>query len=152
MPDLGTRSIENWPLTSRESAQRIIDQYGEPDEVTDSQLVWHKRGPWRQIVASKILYHHNFPAPHYALFEFEPKQEDAVEPKPQRTRSRHTVKTKLHSLPGYDKATLAKASLARSALSKSSLAAADLAKADLMKSGLALRNKSVPPSTNSSAA
>ena len=105
MPDLGTCCIENWPLTSRESARRIIDQYGEPDEVTDNQLIWHKRGPWRQIVASKILYQHNFPAPHYALFELEPAE--ATEQKPQRTRPAAKVKlqgkTKLKSKPAHEK-------------------------------------------------
>lgn len=147
MPDLGIRSIENWPLMSRESARRVIDQYGEPDEVTDNQLIWRKRGPWRQIVASKILYQHNFPAPHYALFELEPKQEEVVEQKPQRARAQKGPKTKLASKSGYEKAALPKGSLARSPLSTSALKDVGVAKARL-----ALRNKSAQAAANSSAA
>jgi hypothetical protein len=27
-------------------------------------LIWHKRGAWKRIVASKIFYQHDFPVPH----------------------------------------------------------------------------------------
>jgi hypothetical protein len=27
-------------------------------------LVWHNPGPWKRIIASKVLYQHNFPIPH----------------------------------------------------------------------------------------
>lgn len=59
-----SRHIEDWPEESREAAQLVIDQYGEPDEITDSQLIWKKPGPWKRIVASKAFYEHDFPAPH----------------------------------------------------------------------------------------
>jgi hypothetical protein len=55
---------QHWPEESREAAQLVIDGYGEPDEMTPSQLTWHKPGPWKRIVASKEFYPHNFPAPH----------------------------------------------------------------------------------------
>ncbi|MHB8885321.1 MAG: hypothetical protein ACYC5H_09570 [Methylovirgula sp.] len=161
MPDLGTRCIETWPLTSRESARRVIDQYGQPDEVTDNQLIWHKRGPWRQIVASKIVYQSNFPAPHYALFELEPSEAEVIEQKPQRTRQKRTAKTKLQSKPklaskpGLDKVALTKASLVRSSLSKSPLAKPPLAKSaleDATEASLTLRNKVAASARNSSAA
>ncbi|MGA3303993.1 MAG: hypothetical protein ABSC72_11995 [Methylovirgula sp.] len=71
-------SIKNWPAQSREAARRVIEQYGEPDEISDGQLVWHKRGPWRQIVASKACEQANFPAPHYTLFALEPSEESAT--------------------------------------------------------------------------
>ncbi|HYG86815.1 MAG TPA: hypothetical protein VD978_11210 [Azospirillum sp.] len=60
----GSQCIEDWPEESREAARLVIDQYGEPDEVTQTQLTWHKPGPWKRIVASKAFYQHNFPAPH----------------------------------------------------------------------------------------
>ena len=47
----------------------MIDQYGEPDEVTETQLTWHKPGPWKRIVASKTFFQHNFPAPHIDAVE-----------------------------------------------------------------------------------
>jgi hypothetical protein len=60
----GSRIIKAWPDESREAAQLVIDQYGEPDEATESQLIWHTPGPWKRIVASKAFWAHNFPAPH----------------------------------------------------------------------------------------
>jgi hypothetical protein len=65
----GTRCIEDWPEESREAARLVIDQYGEPEEVTESLLIWHKPGPWKRIVASKTFYQHNFPAPHIDAVE-----------------------------------------------------------------------------------
>ena len=58
------RHIRDWPEESREAARLVIDQYGEPGEMTDSQLVWHQPGPWKRIVASKDFFTHDFPAPH----------------------------------------------------------------------------------------
>ncbi|TAL81207.1 MAG: hypothetical protein EPN75_04945 [Beijerinckiaceae bacterium] len=79
MSGMGTLSIKRWPAQSREAARRVIEQYGEPDEVTGGQLIWHKRGPWRQIVASKSLFQHNFPAPHYTLFALEPAEDEILD-------------------------------------------------------------------------
>jgi len=42
----------------------VIDQYGAPDETSDTLLIWHRPGPWKGIVASKAFYAHDFPAPH----------------------------------------------------------------------------------------
>jgi hypothetical protein len=64
-----TRYIQGWPDESREAAQLVIDQYGKPDEITESQLTWHNRGPWKRIVATKAFYNHNFPAPHIDAVE-----------------------------------------------------------------------------------
>lgn len=64
MQTTGSECIRSWPEESREAAQLVLDQYGEPDEISDSQLLWHRRGPWKRIVASKEFYEHEFPAPH----------------------------------------------------------------------------------------
>jgi hypothetical protein len=64
-----SQSIERWPDDSGEAAKLVIDKYGERDEATDSQLVRHKRGVWKRIVASKAFYRHNFPAPHIDAVE-----------------------------------------------------------------------------------
>jgi hypothetical protein len=37
--------------------------------VTDSRLIWHKPGPWKRIVASRMFWAHNFPAPHIDAVE-----------------------------------------------------------------------------------
>jgi hypothetical protein len=60
----GSRQIDSWPEQSREAAKLVIDKYGEPDEVTESELIWHRRGEWKRIVASRAFYRHEFPAPH----------------------------------------------------------------------------------------
>lgn len=56
-----SQTIQAWPEESKEAAQLVIKQYGEPDEVTETQPTWHKPGPWKRIVASKTFYLHNFP-------------------------------------------------------------------------------------------
>ncbi|MGP8193397.1 MAG: hypothetical protein ACLQLT_12340 [Methylovirgula sp.] len=103
MPGTGTTSIKNWPAQSRDAARRVIDQYGEPDEVKDGELIWHKRGPWRQIVASKTLFHHNFPAPHYTLFAFEPGEAEALEDKARCDATRKASKRRLRKSPASPK-------------------------------------------------
>ncbi|PND17786.1 hypothetical protein CN934_31955 [Ensifer sp. MMN_5] len=60
---------EGWPTESREAAQLVIDKYGKPSEITESQLVWHRPGPWKRIVATKAFFDHNFPAPHHDSIE-----------------------------------------------------------------------------------
>ena len=64
MTQSGSALIAAWPEQAREAAQLVIDRYGEPDEASDSQLIWHRRGEWKRIVASKAFYQHDFPAPH----------------------------------------------------------------------------------------
>src|SRR5699024_940605 len=56
--------IRDWPEEAREAAGLVIDRYGQPDEMTASQLVWHHPGPWKRIVASRVFWPHDFPAPH----------------------------------------------------------------------------------------
>ena len=60
----GSQRIRDWPEDAREAAQLVIDEYGEPDETGETQLLWHGRGPWKRIVASKAFHRHDFPAPH----------------------------------------------------------------------------------------
>jgi hypothetical protein len=69
MPQYGSETIKAWPEESREAAQLVIDEYGEPDEATPTRLTWHRRGPWKRIVASRAFYQHNFPAPHVDAVE-----------------------------------------------------------------------------------
>ncbi|HEX5513002.1 MAG TPA: hypothetical protein VFY81_01270 [Gammaproteobacteria bacterium] len=65
----GARYIENWPEEAREATQLVIDQYGEPDEATETRLIWYRPGPWKRIVATKAFYQHNFPVPHSDVVE-----------------------------------------------------------------------------------
>lgn len=61
--------IEAWPKESREAAKLVLDKYGTPDEATDSEMIWHRPGSWKRIVATKEYYDHNFPAPHIDAVE-----------------------------------------------------------------------------------
>lgn len=61
--------IRSWPEESREAARLVIDKYGEADEVTPTQLTWHRAGEWKRIVATRDFYAHDFPAPHYDSVE-----------------------------------------------------------------------------------
>jgi hypothetical protein len=65
----GTQIIQGWPMDSQEATQLVIDKYGEPHEATESELIWHKVGPWKRIVASKVAWQHNFPMPHQDCVE-----------------------------------------------------------------------------------
>ncbi len=65
----GSQTIRGWPEKSREAAELVIEKYGEPDESTESQLTWHKPGPWKRIVASRTFHQHDFPAPHVDAVE-----------------------------------------------------------------------------------
>jgi hypothetical protein len=69
MAATGSDIIRGWPRESREAAQLVIDKYGEPDEATDSRLIWRKCGEWKRIVASKTFWQHDFPAPHQDCIE-----------------------------------------------------------------------------------
>ncbi|MBW3632448.1 MAG: hypothetical protein KY456_05400 [Chloroflexi bacterium] len=69
MDQQSARTIEAWPEESREAARLVIEQYGEPDEVTETWLIWHAPGSWKRIVASKAFYEHHFPAPHIDAVE-----------------------------------------------------------------------------------
>jgi hypothetical protein len=60
----GSDTIRAWPEESREAAKLVIDKYGEPDEASDSELIWHRPGEWKRIVASRAFDQHAFPAPH----------------------------------------------------------------------------------------
>lgn len=65
----GSQIVSGWPDESKEAAQLVLEKYGEPDEATESFLVWHRAGPWKRIVASKTFWKHNFPAPHHDSIE-----------------------------------------------------------------------------------
>jgi len=59
-----TQLIQDWPEPARESAQLVIDTYGEPSEATGTQLTWYDAGPWKRVVAQRAFWEHRFPAPH----------------------------------------------------------------------------------------
>lgn len=73
MVTTSTRTLDDvlatWPEESREAAQLAIDAHGEPHEITDSELVWHRVGPWKRVVATRTFYEHDFPTRHIDAVE-----------------------------------------------------------------------------------
>lgn len=54
-----TNGASEMSRESREAAQLVVGKYGEPTEATDSMLLWNDVGPWKRMVATKILYEHS---------------------------------------------------------------------------------------------
>ena len=62
--------IKDWPKGPQESAQRLVDYYGQPDEYSSSWLVWYNtKDGWKRTVLSAEEVPHNFPAPHTDYLE-----------------------------------------------------------------------------------
>src|SRR5688572_19330265 len=62
--------IAGWPKEPRESARRLIDYYGPPDEYSQTQLIWHAtRDGWKRTVLTAEETPHDFPAHHTDFLE-----------------------------------------------------------------------------------
>jgi len=62
--------IAQWEKNPRDAAKRLVDYYGEPDEVTPSRLIWHNTfDGWKRTVLVNEETPHNFPAPHTDYLE-----------------------------------------------------------------------------------
>lgn len=60
----GTDIISNWPQEAREAAQLVLDAHGQPNEATESMLIWHNVSGCKRVIASSVFFQHDFPAPH----------------------------------------------------------------------------------------
>jgi hypothetical protein len=61
--------LEEWPDKPREVANSMIEKYGQPDEVTDSRMIWYETGDWKRTIVYKEEVDHNFPMPHVDVLE-----------------------------------------------------------------------------------
>lgn len=62
--------ITSWEDEPRESAKRLVEYYGEPDEHSASQLIWHRTSDgWKRTVLVNELIPHEFPARHNDFLE-----------------------------------------------------------------------------------
>jgi hypothetical protein len=62
--------IAQWPKEPRESAERLIEYYGPPQEFTSSQLIWHATDDgWKRTVLTAEETPHEFPAHHTDFLE-----------------------------------------------------------------------------------
>jgi hypothetical protein len=62
--------ISNWPKNPRESAQRLLEYYGEPYSACRSELIWRNTfDGWTRTVLSSEETQHDFPSPHTDYLE-----------------------------------------------------------------------------------
>jgi hypothetical protein len=56
--------LNNWEAAPAQKARELIQEYGQPNEVTERRLIWHNNGVWKrtEIVNEEVA--HNFPQPH----------------------------------------------------------------------------------------
>ena len=70
MPETIEAVIASWPQEPRESAHRLIEYYGLPQEYTSSRLIWHKtHDGWKRTVLTAEETPHEFPAHHTDFLE-----------------------------------------------------------------------------------
>jgi hypothetical protein len=61
--------IASWPEGPVKVAMMMIDKYGQPDESTQSMLIWRNNGPWKKTVVHRDETPHSSPAPHSDVLE-----------------------------------------------------------------------------------
>lgn len=62
--------LEQWPENPRKSAERLRDYYGDPDEYSESRLIWYNtEDGWKRSVLTKEETPHKFPAEHTDYLE-----------------------------------------------------------------------------------
>jgi hypothetical protein len=62
--------IDGWAEEPRESARRLIDYYGPPEEMSPSRLIWYRTfDGWKRTELVNAEIPHAFPAPHNDYLE-----------------------------------------------------------------------------------
>lgn len=57
--------IENWQNDeAKDMAQKLVEKYGPPNDVSRDSLTWYNNGPWEKTIIRDISVPHNFPKPH----------------------------------------------------------------------------------------
>jgi hypothetical protein len=47
--------IANWYTYSEVSAMKLMEEYGPPDQIESSRLVWNDKGPWKRIAVWDVV-------------------------------------------------------------------------------------------------
>lgn len=61
--------INDWNAMSKKAANLTIEQYGSPNEATQSRLIWYNNGPWKRTIVYRDEIPHDFPQPHTDVIE-----------------------------------------------------------------------------------
>jgi hypothetical protein len=99
--------VEHWPEAPKKVAEKILDHYGPPNELTPTKLFWYRTGPWSRMELTADELVHNFPTPHtdfltqYVDYPMNPERASGLAP---RVRSSTTVDFPARSC-GYGLAT-----------------------------------------------
>jgi hypothetical protein len=63
-------ATKDWPKDPKESAGRLIETYGQPNEISERHLVWlNTPDGWKRTVLSREEIPHDFPAHHMDYLE-----------------------------------------------------------------------------------
>ncbi|MBV8915832.1 MAG: hypothetical protein JOZ05_22685 [Acetobacteraceae bacterium] len=62
-------TIRDWPGPSQDAAREMLQEYGAPQEMTPTMLIWKGNGPWTRTVVYKSGVEHDFPAKHQDVLE-----------------------------------------------------------------------------------
>ncbi len=62
-------AMRDWEDEQKDAVHQMIDEYGQPDEVTNGHIFWYEKGPWKRITAHKMRASHHFPMPHMDFLE-----------------------------------------------------------------------------------
>ena len=61
--------INDWNAMSKKAANLTLEQYGPPNEATQSRLIWYNNGPWKRTIVYRDEIPHDFPQPHTDVIE-----------------------------------------------------------------------------------
>lgn len=56
--------VSDWKETPKGVADKMLEKYGVPDEITDQRLVWHDKGDFAMTMLTNEEIDHRFPMPH----------------------------------------------------------------------------------------
>lgn len=56
--------LRDWPNPPGETAEKVIEKYGLPNEVSYSKLTWYNTGPWKRTEIQRDEFPHKFPTAH----------------------------------------------------------------------------------------
>ncbi len=60
---------QTWGENARSALETMIEKYGQPDEFSASQAIWHNNAPWKRTIVQRDEVHHDFPAHHFDVLE-----------------------------------------------------------------------------------
>ena len=64
------RVIDNWPEEPKASARRLMKEYGQPDEYSESRLIWYETPDgWKRTELFSEEVPHEFPSSHTDFLE-----------------------------------------------------------------------------------